>query len=312
MKIVEIAFMYALQQYYCDTCWGDWFALLFVIGIFVVIVFFGIVNSVEESNAEKQRIKREIERRRYEATPEFQKQKALKEKQERESNKTEIEQWKSKYPFLWEADLDFEKSLTTMGTLLPKCNKCSGFKMRIWDFSQHFITLRCEVCKKKHNYDEEYFSAVQADIESDTLFNTDVFTLSNCYSHYINYNNRSYNAPWSNPLYRPTKAIGDRSGMTAAHPETYPYVIHCERTPIVRRKNSKKNIESEDYRSRRIEQSVKDAVWNRDGGKCVECGSNENLEFDHIIPWSKGGANSYRNLQLLCESCNRIKSDKIG
>ena len=61
-----------------------------------------------------------------------------------------------------------------------------------------------------------------------------------------------------------------------------------------------------------IPQNVKDKVWNRDGGKCVECGSNENLEFDHIIPFSKGGANTYRNLQLLCEHCNRSKSDKIG
>lgn len=61
-----------------------------------------------------------------------------------------------------------------------------------------------------------------------------------------------------------------------------------------------------------IPQSVKDKVWNRDGGKCVECGSNENLEFDHIIPHSKGGANTYRNIQLLCEPCNRSKSAKIG
>lgn len=65
-------------------------------------------------------------------------------------------------------------------------------------------------------------------------------------------------------------------------------------------------------RSRRISQKVKDLVWNRDGGECVECGSNENLEFDHIIPHSKGGANTYRNIQLLCEPCNRSKSAKIG
>lgn len=63
---------------------------------------------------------------------------------------------------------------------------------------------------------------------------------------------------------------------------------------------------------RHIPQNVKDDVWNRDGGKCVLCGSNENLEFDHIIPHSKGGANTYRNVQLLCESCNRQKSDNIG
>jgi predicted phosphohydrolase len=57
---------------------------------------------------------------------------------------------------------------------------------------------------------------------------------------------------------------------------------------------------------------VANAVWNRDGGKCVYCGSKDKLEFDHIIPVSKGGSNTYRNLQLLCENCNREKSDKIG
>ena len=70
--------------------------------------------------------------------------------------------------------------------------------------------------------------------------------------------------------------------------------------------------EKDASRSRRISEDVRDAVWNRDGGKCVQCGSNEDLEFDHIIPFSKGGANTKRNIQLLCESCNRKKSDKIG
>jgi len=61
-----------------------------------------------------------------------------------------------------------------------------------------------------------------------------------------------------------------------------------------------------------IPQAVKDMVWNRDGGRCVICGGNEKLEFDHIIPHAKGGAATYRNIQLLCEPCNRSKSDKIG
>lgn len=61
-----------------------------------------------------------------------------------------------------------------------------------------------------------------------------------------------------------------------------------------------------------IPQDVMDKVWNRDGGKCVSCGKTEKLEFDHIIPFSKGGSNTYRNLQLLCENCNRVKSNNIG
>lgn len=60
-----------------------------------------------------------------------------------------------------------------------------------------------------------------------------------------------------------------------------------------------------------IQVRVQREVWRRDEGKCVKCGSNENLEYDHMIPFSKGGSSTARNLQLLCEKCNREKSDKI-
>ncbi len=60
-----------------------------------------------------------------------------------------------------------------------------------------------------------------------------------------------------------------------------------------------------------IPESVRHAVWRRDDGRCVQCGSQESLEFDHIIPVSRGGANTERNLQLLCEPCNRAKSATI-
>ena len=62
----------------------------------------------------------------------------------------------------------------------------------------------------------------------------------------------------------------------------------------------------------RIPDEVKVAVWRRDNGICVKCGSRNNLEYDHIIPVSKGGSNTIRNIELLCQSCNRSKSDKIS
>ncbi|WP_410875225.1 TerD family protein [Nocardia sp. A7] len=63
--------------------------------------------------------------------------------------------------------------------------------------------------------------------------------------------------------------------------------------------------------SRSIPQDVKAQVWQRDGGACVECGDGHYLEFDHIIPLSRGGATSATNLQILCRACNRAKGARI-
>jgi holliday junction DNA helicase RuvB len=60
-----------------------------------------------------------------------------------------------------------------------------------------------------------------------------------------------------------------------------------------------------------IPPEVRREVWRRDGGKCVKCGSRVNLEYDHIIPVSKGGSNTARNIELLCEKHNREKRDSI-
>lgn len=57
---------------------------------------------------------------------------------------------------------------------------------------------------------------------------------------------------------------------------------------------------------------VKLEVWKRDGGKCAKCGSSENLHFDHVIPYSRGGSSdTAQNVQLLCGKHNLEKRDKI-
>ena len=76
-------------------------------------------------------------------------------------------------------------------------------------------------------------------------------------------------------------------------------------------KNDDDIIEYKSKNERYISQKIKDQVWRRDRGECVKCGSNEMLEYDHIIPVVLGGKSTYRNLQLLCESCNRSKGAKI-
>ena len=60
-----------------------------------------------------------------------------------------------------------------------------------------------------------------------------------------------------------------------------------------------------------IPDDVKQFVWQRDGGKCVKCGSTRFLEYDHDIPFSLGGSNTARNIRLLCETCNRSKGASL-
>jgi hypothetical protein len=56
---------------------------------------------------------------------------------------------------------------------------------------------------------------------------------------------------------------------------------------------------------------VRRAVFERDGGRCCECGATFDLQYDHILPVALGGATTLENLQLLCADCNRRKSDSI-
>ena len=49
------------------------------------------------------------------------------------------------------------------------------------------------------------------------------------------------------------------------------------------------------------------AILEADGWACAYCGSQDELEIDHIIPFSRGGACTVQNAQVLCGPCNRRK-----
>lgn len=54
-------------------------------------------------------------------------------------------------------------------------------------------------------------------------------------------------------------------------------------------------------------------AYERQGGVCPLCGKQmniEDMEADHITPWSLGGKTTTDNLQMICKDCNRTKSNK--
>lgn len=64
--------------------------------------------------------------------------------------------------------------------------------------------------------------------------------------------------------------------------------------------------------NRLIPSKVKLEVWKRDQGRCVKCGSVDNLHFDHLLPFSKGGTSLLpENIQILCARHNLGKGSKL-
>ncbi len=64
---------------------------------------------------------------------------------------------------------------------------------------------------------------------------------------------------------------------------------------------------------RTFDDNTKREVFERQQGKCPRCGKQfpiEEMEADHITPWSQGGRTIAANCQMLCRKCNREKSDK--
>jgi 5-methylcytosine-specific restriction endonuclease McrA len=68
----------------------------------------------------------------------------------------------------------------------------------------------------------------------------------------------------------------------------------------------------EPARREAIPRELRRAVFERDGGRCVECGARFDLQYDHVIPVAFGGASTLENLQILCAPCNGRKGTRLS
>lgn len=88
------------------------------------------------------------------------------------------------------------------------------------------------------------------------------------------------------------------------------FTITDQELDEAKKHHKEKRINQE--QTRQIPGPVKAEVYIRDGGKCVMCGASDNIHFDHILPYSKGGTSlKVENIQLLCARHNLQKSAKL-
>ncbi len=86
--------------------------------------------------------------------------------------------------------------------------------------------------------------------------------------------------------------------------------IQAEEPAIIN--NTKPEIIYKHKTKRSPSERLKVQVLMRDGNKCRLCGiivTGDNIHFDHILPWSKGGETVLENLQVLRETHNIAKGD---
>lgn len=90
----------------------------------------------------------------------------------------------------------------------------------------------------------------------------------------------------------------------------FKFVVTDQQLDEAKKHRSTKNIDLE--HTRQIPGKVKLEVFKRDEGACTKCGSKDNLHFDHLLPYSKGGTSiKAENIQLLCARHNLEKSDHL-
>ncbi|MBU1182374.1 MAG: HNH endonuclease [Pseudomonadota bacterium] len=121
-----------------------------------------------------------------------------------------------------------------------------------------------------------------------------------------------YHRWWKRDLKKLMEGISKKTIKQTAKPEDQDPIRKWWRRDLDKiLKDAELGIKKRSGRRGHISRKVLQEVWERDKGRCQYCGKTALLEFDHIIPVSEGGADSAKNLQILCQKCNRKKYNTI-
>ena len=112
------------------------------------------------------------------------------------------------------------------------------------------------------------------------------------------------------------KAFDSEKYPTTIHPEIQELgcTVFGHLCPVYFVSEPFTETEQERRRGRYIPFEIKMRVVRRDNYTCQHCGKHlldNEVEFDHIIPISKGGSSEEHNIRLTCFDCNREKTNKV-
>lgn len=101
------------------------------------------------------------------------------------------------------------------------------------------------------------------------------------------------------------------SGVVVLYGDGLAYIPGFEKHQHVNPRETESDLpDPSGYRDtgpKKVGKTLREAVFERDGHKCLRCGSDESLQVDHILPQSCGGPHILENLRTLCRSCNAAR-----